>query len=50
MNGDLTGPAHLRRWAGGWSTTRPSTGIGCSVSRIAVTRRPSLPTVSRHTL
>ena|SRR5215469_14670209 len=35
---------------GNWSMTRPSTGIGYSVSLTAVTRRCSLPTIARHTL
>src|SRR5262249_31009045 len=42
-----------RIFAGGrgdWSTTRPSTGIGCGVSRTTVTWRSSLPTSSRHAL
>src|SRR5215470_8784748 len=35
---------------GAWSTTRPSTGIGYSVSLTAMTRRCSLAAISRHTL
>ena len=32
--------------AGAWSTTRPSTGIGCGVSRIGARCRPTRPATS----
>jgi integrase len=34
--------------AGAWLTTSPSTGIGCAVSRIGATCRPSRPATSMH--
>jgi hypothetical protein len=38
------------RWpaGGAWPATRPSTGIGCAVSRTGFSFRPALPVTSRH--